>query len=215
MWAVVFLATALGTNCWGGRRLLPIELNRQRVMRWGEECSPPPASNAAAVNPLNAQRAYGYLQQICAIGPRLSGSAGMEKQQALLEAHFEKLGGKVSYQKFLANNPLGGENVPMANMFVEWHPERKERMLLCAHYDTRPLPDRDPDPVKQTERRVHRRQRWRERRGRADGARAPDAGHRRSARRGLSTGRWRRARVYRKARSVLLRQHVVCTEVCR
>ena len=66
-----------------------------------------------------------------------------------MQAHFEKLGGKVSYQRFLANNPLGGAKVPMANMIVEWHPERKERILLAAHYDTRPLPDRDPDPVKQ------------------------------------------------------------------
>ena len=48
----------------------------------------------------------GYLQEICAFGPRLSGSPAMEKQQAYLKEYFEKLGGKVSLQKFLANNPL-------------------------------------------------------------------------------------------------------------
>jgi hypothetical protein len=32
----------------------------------------------------------------------------------------------------------------MANLIVEWHPERRERILLAAHYDTRPFPDRDP-----------------------------------------------------------------------
>jgi glutaminyl-peptide cyclotransferase len=106
------------------------------------------ATTAPATNPLNSQRAYGYLKQICDIGPRMSGSPGMQKQQALLQEHFEKLGGKVSFQRFLANNPLGGARVPMANMIVQWHPERKERILLTAHYDTRPLPDRDPDPVK-------------------------------------------------------------------
>ncbi len=110
----------------------------------GEDAQPA----AAATNPLDAQRAYGYLQEICALGSRKSGSPGMAKQQALVQAHFEKLGGKVSYQRFLANNPLGGDKVPMANMLVEWHPERKDRVLLCAHYDTRPLPDRDLDPVK-------------------------------------------------------------------
>ncbi len=71
----------------------------------------------------------------------------MEKQQTLVKEYFEKLGGKVSFQRFLANNPLGGDKVPMANILVEWHPERKERILLCAHYDTRPFPDQDPDPV--------------------------------------------------------------------
>src|SRR3954469_20075820 len=119
-----------------------------------EEAAPPatkPHSATAAprpTNPLNAQRAYGYLKDLCAFGPRPSGSAAMSKQQAYLKEHFEKLGGKVTFQRFLANNPLGGEKVPMANIIVEWHPERKDRILLCAHYDTRPLPDRDLDPVK-------------------------------------------------------------------
>jgi hypothetical protein len=108
----------------------------------------PVANAAASPNPLNAQRAFGYLKQICDLGPRMSGSPGMQKQQALLQEHFEKLGGKVSLQRFLANNPLGGDKVPMANMIVQWHPDRKERILLVAHYDTRPLPDRDLDPVK-------------------------------------------------------------------
>jgi hypothetical protein len=100
-------------------------------------------------NPLNGARAYGYLQQICAIGPRISGTVGMQQQQQLLQAHFDQLGGKVTLQKFLVDNPLGGAKVPMANMIVEWHPETKDRILLCAHYDTRPLPDQDLDPVQQ------------------------------------------------------------------
>jgi hypothetical protein len=98
-------------------------------------------------NPVNGLRAFRYLEQICALGPRFSGSPGMQKQQALVRDHFEGLGGKVSFQRFLATNPLGGPKVPMANLIVEWHPERTERVLLCVHYDTRPLPDRDPDPA--------------------------------------------------------------------
>jgi glutaminyl-peptide cyclotransferase len=108
-------------------------------------------ATAVPTNPLDSQRAYGYLKELCAIGPRPSGSAGMEKQQALLVEFFKKAGGKVSLQRFRANNPLGGDDVPMANILVEWHPERKERILLCAHYDTRPHADRDLDPVKQRE----------------------------------------------------------------
>lgn len=105
-----------------------------------------PVPSAPPKNPLDATRAYGYLQQICALGPRRSGSDGMKKQQELLKQHFKKLGGKVGFQRFAARNPLGGDKVPMANLIVEWHPDRKERILLCAHYDTRPLPDQDPDP---------------------------------------------------------------------
>jgi hypothetical protein len=98
-------------------------------------------------NPLDGARAYRYLQEICALGPRPSGSPGMKQQQELVRRHFEQLGGKVTLQKFQAANPLGGAHVPMANVIVEWHPERQERILLCAHYDTRPLPDQDLDPV--------------------------------------------------------------------
>jgi hypothetical protein len=109
--------------------------------------SPP----APLTNPLDGSRAFGYLEKICALGPRPSGSEGMLKQQELLKQHFEKLGGTVSFQRFLARNPLGGAKVPMVNLIVQWHPERKERILLCAHYDTRPLPDQDPDPSKRRE----------------------------------------------------------------
>ena len=98
-------------------------------------------------NPLNAARAYGYLQEICAIGPRISGSPGMRQQLRLLRQHFAKLGGNVRFQQFMAPNPRGGEKVQLVNMIVEWHPEKKERVLLCAHFDTRPLPDRDPNPA--------------------------------------------------------------------
>jgi hypothetical protein len=94
--------------------------------------------------PFDGAQAYEYLEQICAIGPRVSGSDGMQAQQKLLVDHFQKLGGTVELQQFRVRHPLDGSAVPMANLIVHWHPNRKERILLCAHYDTRPYPDRDP-----------------------------------------------------------------------
>lgn len=97
--------------------------------------------------PFDGQRAYAHLKALCALGPRPSGSEGMRRQQAYLQAHFEQLGGRVQFQRFTARHPLSGQPVEMANLIVEWHPDRKERILLCTHYDTRPLPDQDPvDP---------------------------------------------------------------------
>jgi glutaminyl-peptide cyclotransferase len=94
--------------------------------------------------PVDGQRAFGYLTDLCDIGPRVSGTDGMLRQQKYLKAHFEKLGGKVAFQSFTARHPQDGSRVSLANLIVEWHPERKERLLLCAHYDTRPFPDQDP-----------------------------------------------------------------------
>ncbi len=102
------------------------------------------SAHSLADIPFNGQRAFEYLEQICEIGPRVSGSAGMRAQQKLLTDHFEKLGAKVERQEFRVRHPQTGEAVPMTNLIVRWHPERRERILLCAHYDTRPFPDRDP-----------------------------------------------------------------------
>ena len=99
-------------------------------------------------NPINGRRAFGYLRQLCNLGPRYSGSEGMAQQQALLVAHFKELGGQVVPQSFAVRHPLTGARVTMTNLVVHWHPERNRRILLCAHYDTRPLPDRDPNPVR-------------------------------------------------------------------
>src|SRR5688572_6953351 len=96
---------------------------------------PSDGAEARPKNPIDSLRAFRYLQQLCALGPRPSGSAAMQKQQALIQEHFEKLGGKVTMQNFRAADPLGGPPVAMANMLVEWHPEREERILLVAHYD--------------------------------------------------------------------------------
>ena len=98
--------------------------------------------------PFDGQRAFAHLQAICDLGPRISATQGMYQQQEYLRAHFEKLGGKVSLQEFDIRHPENGARVTLANMLVQWHPQKKERILLCCHYDTRPYPDEDPDPRK-------------------------------------------------------------------
>ncbi len=95
--------------------------------------------------PFDGRQAFEYLRQVCQLGPRPSGSAGMQRQQQLLTEHFTKLGARVSRQVIEIRHPENGSPVPMVNLVMEWHPDRAERVLLCAHYDTRPFPDRDRD----------------------------------------------------------------------
>jgi hypothetical protein len=90
-------------------------------------------------------RAMGYLKDICKIGPRMSGTEGMKKQQELLKKHFEGLGGKVERQTFTAKQKSQRQPIEMANMIVSWHPERERRVILCSHFDTRPIADQEPD----------------------------------------------------------------------
>ncbi len=101
---------------------------------------------ASAADPTapDPARAFGYLQQVCAIGPRISGTDGMARQQELLAKHFTDLGAVVSLQEWDTPHPLTGQPVRLKNMIVTWHPQTQERVLLCCHYDTRPKPDEEP-----------------------------------------------------------------------
>jgi glutaminyl-peptide cyclotransferase len=93
----------------------------------------------------DAKRSMTYLNDLCAIGPRISDSEGMRKQQTLLKDHFEKLGGKVTFQHFEGKQVSQARPIPMINIIVTWRPEAERRLLLCTHYDTRPIADQEPD----------------------------------------------------------------------
>jgi hypothetical protein len=97
---------------------------------------------------LDGPRAMRYLKAVCDIGPRMSGTRGMRQQRELLTKHFRDLGGKVTLQEFTGRQVSRENPVDMANLIVAWHPERKRRIILCSHYDTRPIADQEKDPRK-------------------------------------------------------------------
>jgi hypothetical protein len=111
------------------------------------------ASDRVGPAPLafDADRAMAYLAAVCKIGPRISGTDGMKQEQDLLQKHFADLGGKVTFQRFTARQLSEGKDVEMANLLVSWHPDKMRRVLLCSHYDTRPIADQEPN-----------RRRWRD-----------------------------------------------------
>jgi len=90
--------------------------------------------------PFDGAKAYQWLKRLCELGPRPSGSPGMAAQQKLLSEYFQALGGEVELQRFRARHPRDGTWVEMANLLVRWAPKSRERILLCAHYDTLPFP---------------------------------------------------------------------------
>ncbi|MBX3432345.1 MAG: M28 family peptidase [Pirellulales bacterium] len=108
--------------------------------------SPSPGRADEASGDFDGQRAFNHLVELCKLGPRYSGSPGMAEQQQLLERHFASLGLKVERQEFRSTRDrFQGGALPMANLIVPLNPAATQRIILCAHYDTRPLPDRDPD----------------------------------------------------------------------
>jgi hypothetical protein len=94
--------------------------------------------------PLDAVAAQVYIKRLCEMGPRISGSKSMKVQQSALVRFFSDLGCSVATQKFDVPHPETRTNVTLVNTIVQLHPERRRRILICCHYDTRPYADRDP-----------------------------------------------------------------------
>jgi glutaminyl-peptide cyclotransferase len=106
-----------------------------------------PAAVSGEADGFSGSAAMEHLETICRLGPRPSGSEAMRQQRKLLAAHFRAAGARVTGQAFEVRDPRTGQPVHMENLIVSWHPDRTERILIGAHYDTRPYPDRDPvDP---------------------------------------------------------------------
>ena len=106
----------------------------------------PPAKKAPAADKpayFDGNKAWQHLQAVCNIGPRISTSPGMLQQQRYLEKHFKANGGEVLKQEFAALSPFNGARVALHNLMVRYNTDRKRRLLICCHYDTRPFPDRD------------------------------------------------------------------------
>jgi hypothetical protein len=115
-----------------------------RIMPSASQPRPDPPAPIAADGRFDGQLAFRHLVDICKLGPRISGTAGMRNQQELLRKHFEALGGAVSLQPFPIRQPSRRKQISGANLIVEWHPTSKQRVLLGAHYDTRPIADMEP-----------------------------------------------------------------------
>ena len=130
-----------------------VNLNRERsqqqgsstkVEKSGDQTDTPNDEANQPPSKFDGKTAYKYLKKVCDIGPRISGSQGMKLQQEFIQKHFESLGAGVYPQNFKVRHPANGSAVQLTNMLVRWHPDRKTRLLICCHYDTRPFADRDP-----------------------------------------------------------------------
>jgi hypothetical protein len=93
----------------------------------------------------DGEQAMQYIRQICALGPRISHTPQHQQMVDMQHKHFKALGAEVVLQKFEGRQRSKPLPVPMVNLIVRFHPEKKARLLVCTHYDTRPLADNEPN----------------------------------------------------------------------
>lgn len=95
----------------------------------------------------NEDSAYGYVGRQLAFGPRVPNSKAHEKCAEWLTGEFKKYAGEVVVQKGQVY-AYDKTKLNFKNIIASWKPENNNRVMLCAHWDSRPFADHDPDPSK-------------------------------------------------------------------
>ena len=94
----------------------------------------------------NADSAYTFCQQQCSFGPRTMNSEAHEQCARWLQQKFEQYGCQVHLQKADLKG-YDGTLLKSTNIIAQRPSSagRQQRILLCAHWDSRPWADNDPD----------------------------------------------------------------------
>lgn len=115
------------------------------------------SSNTATVAPLdevtatikapdfNGDSAYAYVKAQCDFGPRVPNGTAHDKCGDWLVQKFTELGATVTEQKDNVK-AWDGTSLKMRNIIASYKPESGKRVMICAHWDSRPWADNDPDP---------------------------------------------------------------------
>ena len=90
----------------------------------------------------SGERAFALLTAQTAFGPRNPNSAGHRNCLAYLVSALRTLADDVRLQEF-THTGYGGEQLHLTNIVARFRPDDRTRILLCAHWDTRPRAEQD------------------------------------------------------------------------
>ena len=93
----------------------------------------------------NADSAYQYIKNQVDFGPRVPNSPSHKLCAAYLSASLKSFGANVIEQK-AELKAYNGIILKSTNIIGSYNIESKTRILLCAHWDSRPISDHDSNP---------------------------------------------------------------------
>ena len=110
-----------------------------------------PAEDPVATGPdFCADSAYVYCQRQCDFGPRTMNTSAHDLCRDWIAAEFRRHGCTVELQqaqlKGYDGTMLQSSNIIARHTSADSTSAGRPRILLCAHYDSRPWADNDPDP---------------------------------------------------------------------
>lgn len=92
----------------------------------------------------DADSAYAYVEQQVAFGPRVPNTPAHKACAAYLTSTLERHGANVYVQETLLT-AYNGDKLQAKNIIGVFNPESRKRILLFAHWDSRPYSDQDPE----------------------------------------------------------------------
>jgi len=92
----------------------------------------------------NADSAFAYTKAQVDFGPRIPSTTAHANCAAYLVKQFKAFGGDVKIQQAPAKT-YDGKSHQLKNIIASFYPEKKQRVLISAHWDARPFSDQDPD----------------------------------------------------------------------
>jgi hypothetical protein len=98
----------------------------------------------------DADSAFSLLARQVAFGPRVPGTAGHAAQLEWMTSYLRERADTVWIQRFSHEIP-GGPTLSLTNLFAQFAPRIRDRVLLVAHWDTRPTADMESDPALQSQ----------------------------------------------------------------
>ncbi len=107
-----------------------------------DEIKVPQEDIKVKINKFDARSAYSFIEKQVAFGPRYMNTPEHEACKDWLIDRLKFFGFEVISQQFEAQ-AYDGTNLSGTNIIGRYKPEVKERMLLCAHYDTRHIAEKD------------------------------------------------------------------------
>ncbi|GAP71778.1 aminopeptidase Y [Candidatus Symbiothrix dinenymphae] len=103
------------------------------------------AAAVVAVPEFNADSAYFYTATQVAFGPRVPNTEAYWSCGDYLVREMERFGAVVTQQRATVMT-YDRQSIPLRNIIASFQPERPKRVLLCAHWDSRPFADQDINP---------------------------------------------------------------------
>ena len=121
------------------RRLLPVLPVLPVFLSCKEKPRPPQEYHGAT--------AFGYIEQQVAFGPRIPGTEAHRRMAAWLDSLLRERADTVIVQRW-THVTSKGDTLPLTNLIARFNPAAEKRILLLAHWDSRPVSDspRSRDP---------------------------------------------------------------------